>query len=334
MKRAISMVATMAVGSALAADVTYTEPPADTAMIKVSSGTATVAGLEAYSHLTHYWSFDDAEDYLTDSTGTLTFGKLPGSTTISHETAEGAKLGAGAVTVNAGLLVPKNVITGQAFTVSFWLRPNDNSKVSSQGSIFYVGEEGSSTAKRLLLGYGNANGTMFFWKTGNSRATSISHTTEPGVWEHWAITRDSANTVTVYLNGKSVTSTTYEVVFGENDNLVFGNGWHYSAGQKTIGGGTFDEILIFDRDLSADEIKAFAASSSPVDFSAGWDIAADGTLDIFGRKPLTALQGYGVAKTMETTRLESTSNAWFAGSVQSPAFTFAGESSIAFIVRR
>lgn len=42
------------VGSVFA-DVTYKEPPADTAMIEVAGGTTTVAGLEAYSHLTHYW---------------------------------------------------------------------------------------------------------------------------------------------------------------------------------------------------------------------------------------------------------------------------------------
>ena len=328
MKRTIGMVMTMSVGFAFAADVTYTEPPADTAMIKVAGGTTTVAGLEAYSHLTHYWSFDDAENYLTDSTGTLTFGKQPATTTITHETAEGAKLGAGAVTVDAGLQVPKNVITSQTFTVAFWLKPNTKTKVGSQGSIFYVGEKGSETAKRLLLSYGNDNGTMFFWNTGKTRASSIAHTTESGIWEHWAITRNSANKVTVYLNGTSMTSTTYDNVFGEDDYLIFGNGWYYGGTLKSIGGGTFDEILIFDRDLTVDEINAFAASSLPVDFSAGWNIMVDGTLDIFGRKPLTALKGEGVAKTMETTRLEATSNAWFAGSVQSPAFTFAGESSV------
>ena len=47
-----------------------------------------------------------------------------------------------------------------------------------------------------------------------------------------------------------------------------------------------------------------------------------------GREPLTALKGEGVAKTVETTQLESSSNAWFAGSVQSPAFAFAGETSV------
>lgn len=237
------------VGTAFAADVTYTEPPADTSMIKVSGGTTTVAGLEAYSHLTHYWSFDDAENYLTDSTGTLTFGKLPGSTTISHETAEGAKLGAGAVTVNAGLQVPKNVITGRTFTVAFWLRPNDKTNTgatgtTTQGSVFYVGEECTkavSDEKRLLLGYANANGKMFFWNTGNSKS-ELNHTTESGIWEHWAITRNSENKVKVYLNGTSKLTTTYENVFGENDNLIFGYGWHYDGGTKPIGGGTFDEI--------------------------------------------------------------------------------------------
>ena len=138
-----------------------------------------------------------------------------------------------------------------------------------------------------------------------------------------------SNSYTAWFDGDSKLSLyTVANTFVETDRWRLGAGYHYQGSSKDAKDGTFDEVMCFDRALSSEEIKAFAAYSAPVDFSAGWDIAADGTLDIFGREPLTALKGEGVAKTLETTRLEASSNAWFAGSLQSPAFAFAGEASV------
>ena len=343
MKRAISLAVTMAVGSALAADVTYTEPPADTSMIKVSGGTATVAGLEAYSHLTHYWSFDDETDPYADLVGDLPL-QAKKSGDPAWKTGEDAKRG-GAMWTKNGFKTASNFIDGKhPFTICFWYKYGYLK--NSQDSLLYIGKANKSDSSvcenpYLRLSHGN-NGSptkLYLWENQiGYRQKSVSSFTS-NVWHRIALVCEvlespdcvTSNRFTVWVDGTSHTdlnATVPQQEYAATDYFYIGFGLHYNGSERAVEDATFDEVMCFDRALTSAELTTFASYSSPVDFSAGWDISADGTLDIVGREPLTALKGEGVAKTVETTRLEASSNAWFAGSVQSPAFAFAGESSV------
>ena len=137
MKREISLIMTMAVGSALAADVTYTEPPADTSMIKVAGGTATVAGLEAYSHLTHYWSFDNENDPYADSVGNLPLVAVKSGDPQWKSALDGAKRG-GAMWASAGFRTTNFIDGRHPFTICFWYKYG--SKYGGQDTLVYIGK--------------------------------------------------------------------------------------------------------------------------------------------------------------------------------------------------
>ena len=341
MKRMICMTLTLAVGSVLAADVTYTEPPANTSMIRVSGGTTTVAGLEAYSHLTHYWSFDDENDPYADSVGNLPLVAVKSGDPQWKSALDGAKRG-GAMWASAGFRTTNFIDGKHPFTICFWYKYG--AKYGGQDTLVYIGQvPKSETAKcetpYLRLSQGNTSNRLYLWENqvgGNNSCSAITAFKEDE-WHHIALTctvREYAdgvvsNSYTAWFDGDSKLSLyTVANTFVETDRWRLGAGCHYNGTSKDAKDGTFDEVMCFDRALTSQEIKAFAAYSAPVDFSAGWDIAADGTLKIAGINPLTALKGEGVAKTVETMRLEASSNAWFAGSVQSPAFTFAGETAV------
>ena len=344
MKRTIGMVMTMSVGFAFAADVTYKEPPADTAMIKVAGGTTTVAGLEAYSHLTHYWSFDDESNPYADSIGNLPLQAR--STDPVWKSGDDAKRG-GAMWTKNGFKTASNFIDGKhPFTICFWYKYGNFSGSQGQESLLHIGKKPKSGGKEisdtsyLRVSHHNTGSptTIDLWNNqvnhGGSKITDFTS----GNWHHIALVCTvveaagcvTSNRFTVYRNGSATAAklTVPQQDFAVTDNFLLGTGYHYGGSERPVYDATFDEVMCFDKALTSEELKAFADYSSPVDFSAGWNIMVDGTLDIFGRKPLTALKGEGVAKTMEGTRLEASSNAWFAGSVQSPAFTFAGESSV------
>lgn len=339
MKRMICMTLTLAVGSVLAADVTYTEPPADTSMIRVEEGTTTVAGLEAYSHLTHYWSFDDENDPYADSVGNLPL--VARSNDPVWKTGEDAKRG-GAMWTADGFKAPTNFIDGKhPFTICFWYKYGDFSGNSAgQESLLHVGkapkgDQISDTPYFRVSHHNNGNPTRIdFWDN------QITYKNQPitaftsNVWHHIALVCEVvempdcavSNKFTVFRNGSAtdVSAKLAQQELASTDYFLIGFGWKYGGGSAPVYDATFDEVMSFDRALTGDEIKAFAAYSAPVDFSAGWDIAADGTLKIAGINPLTALRGHGLCETVEGTRLESSSNDWFAGTISSPGFTFAG----------
>ena len=331
---------------AFAADVTYTEPPADTSMIKVAGGTTTVAGLEAYSHLTHYWSFDDENDPYADSIGNLPLQAR--STDPVWKSGDDAKRG-GAMWTSQGFKAPTNFIDGKhPFTICFWYKYGNFAATASRGqeSLLHIGQtpknggvEISDTPYLRVSHHNTGTPTQIdLWNNQIAHTAWSATAFKSNVWHHIALVCTvierpdcvTSNRFTVYRNGIATAAklTVPQQDFAVTDNFLLGMGYHYNRSERAVFDATFDEVMCFDKALTSEELNAFADYSSPVDFSAGWDIAADGTLDIFGRKPLTALQGYGVAKTMEGTRLEASSNAWFAGSVQSPAFTFAGEASV------
>ena len=145
MNRMICMTLTLAVGAVLAADITYTEPPADTAMIKVLDGTTTVAGLEAYSHLTHYWSFDDENDPYADSVGNLPLSAVKSGNPQWKSEAAGAKRG-GAMWASAGFRTTNFIDGRHPFTICFWYKYGAN--YFGQDTLVYVGQiPNSDTAK-------------------------------------------------------------------------------------------------------------------------------------------------------------------------------------------
>jgi hypothetical protein len=141
----------------------------------------------------------------------------------------------------------KATVDGTALTVlsvSFWIK-SDNATQTSRG-IFQWAETISSQNPFLLVQ--QMAGDLRFYFDGDYRITA---TITPLVWQHVAITLNSSNLWTAYVNGVSVgtyqdDATHFAIA---NANFVFfGNGYNgYYVG-------TIDEAAVWNRSLHATEV--------------------------------------------------------------------------------
>ena len=99
-------------------------------------------------------------------------------------------------------------LTG-AFTYECWIYPT-----STSGQMY--GNWNNQTGNAWAFWFNNAgwqNGIKIWFYRGNygQNETGIGSTTEMPIncWNHFAITRDSSNNIYIFLNGKSLTLTTY-----------------------------------------------------------------------------------------------------------------------------
>ncbi len=147
---------------------------------------------------------------------------------------------------------PANLaLTGTAVTLDGWINPSNTNdavyfgKTVSSGNdycLFLLGGDLTGSIKTDTAG---AGGFEIFVHTGYVPPTNQ--------WTHIALTYDGSN-VTVYANGNALLSS------GKTGNLV-DSGSPFNIGGRSDGllfTGSVDEVEVFDRALSATEIRALA----------------------------------------------------------------------------
>lgn len=129
---------------------------------------------------------------------------------------------------------------------------------------------------------------------------STGYSVTPGVWNHLVIQQTSANVQSMYLNGKCVAgpitypNSTRREDLGKSDsrinynyvaNIYIGGGGVYKAGFN----GAVDEVMVFNRTLSADEVieamKGYAPENVPSGLQAYYtfeEVDGDGMFENFG----------------------------------------------------
>jgi hypothetical protein len=154
-----------------------------------------------------------------------------------------------------------------AFTVGFWFNFNGQSTTSTQAT--FVGQDnGSSTNDKWFLTYNygstgtngkfnlhfmNASGATNDWLASNSATLNSTS------WYHLALTKSGSN-YTFYLNGTSIGSVTSDVTFPNPTNpLTLG----YAEPNIGFPGGYLDEVVLYNRALSAAEVAGLAAVPEP-----------------------------------------------------------------------
>lgn len=340
----------------MGADVTYTESsiPADTTDITVRDGTASMVGIDAYRHLKHWWTFDNVSDLKAPTVGDLSLTKfLTGQLSATNDT----KRGAGAVYFKSSTgyrvtPVPSFITptVTEPFTVSFWFKGGKGSNPSSR--IFYYGPHGepkgnASAGKYVELMYTKNEGLesfrQFYWFAGAYRGrrdfTLAAENTPQDRWVHvafcftpngtWQEDLSVSNvTVSLYFDGVHRGTASDILNTGESPYLLFGSGYGpTSPGASTSTDTIFDEIMIFDKALSADEVAWVAENTRPYEFSAGWDISSSGLLDIAGICPQT-VRGLGTVTNFEGLTLSPTASTHFGGTVCGASLTLDAASSV------
>ena len=144
-----------------------------------------------------------------------------------------------------------NINLSNDFTISLWVKPSDNTQ-GETGTII-----GKRNVIRILNGATWAGGTnaihVSIYTEGNENYGYFSSLLPANTWTHLVVLK-SGNTAKVYLNGilsytKTLSSITIDV---NNEPLELNMYPNFSATRPQ----TYDDLLIFNRALSADEVTA------------------------------------------------------------------------------
>ncbi|MGY4884089.1 MAG: LamG-like jellyroll fold domain-containing protein, partial [Nanobdellota archaeon] len=143
-------------------------------------------------------------------------------------------------------------------TISFWMYVRNGAVPNRQNPLTKAyGGDGTFTVE--------PNGDInFYWGSyGGDGGSYTSHTSDfsytNGTWEHWVMVRDrTGRTTQWYKNGVAGTpqsyTSTYDPLHSTNDLQI---GYGYTGNSIN---GSMDEVLIFNRTLSSNEIKALYSS--------------------------------------------------------------------------
>ena len=115
-------------------------------------------------------------------------------------------------------LVPSSTtrITTAAFTIEGWLRP---SGLGAERQIFTIDQP---TSNRLKLRLNDSNGVLRVQH--GSRVLDAASTVTTGEWFHYAVTRDDAGVVSLYLNGELSAARNINGGLPDGSDLIFGHG--------------------------------------------------------------------------------------------------------------
>ncbi len=156
-----------------------------------------------------------------------------------------------------------NVAASNAFSFSGWVRFDTLASTWGYERIFDFGG-GSQNSNIVLARQGTTNNLYIeSWNAsgGLTGISTVSNIITAGSWMHVAVTADSSNVVTLYVNGASVTSFTATSAINYaawTKNYIGASNW--SADRQFRG--AMDDISIFDRALSAADILKLASTAT------------------------------------------------------------------------
>lgn len=141
--------------------------------------------------------------------------------------------------------LPDNIITDN-MTVMAWVKTDT---IQDWARLFDFGADQNN-----YFFYSPSNGRVESCVNGTKDTMDVSAFTNTGIWEHYAITR-TANHVALYRNGELVSEQDCKnAVTGINETSNYIGKSHYSSDKYFSG--SMDEIKIYDKICTADEIKA------------------------------------------------------------------------------
>jgi len=158
------------------------------------------------------------------------------------------------------------------WTISAWIYPLD---VSGRHLIIGKGIHSSSPYRNYEI---ETNGAvlnaLFENSTGNDSTLLQGGTISTNTWYHIAYTKNSS-THEIYVDGISVDSDSVSIIpdTSSGSNLIIGK---YDAGSINPFNGTIDDVMIFNRSLSASEVSALYANTSSRYISSNFTDLVDG----------------------------------------------------------
>lgn len=230
--------------------------------------------------LLHHWELNGD---LLDSAGGADARPAPAAELAYDEGIAGgqALVLAGEAGLYTGRIDGLAEATQGARTVSLWLRNSDfpipsGSSLINQSAFYAVGDDGPSMMLRWTwAGQDEANSAspgaarpqLWFWGVGGGSGQGIrGPLMEADTWKHFAVVADplaaDGSSIKIYVNGSPAEVFPGSVTIRNFDRLWFGS----QSGNQRFMRGMMDDIRIYDRALSAEEVAALTAeASSPVE---------------------------------------------------------------------
>jgi prepilin-type N-terminal cleavage/methylation domain-containing protein len=208
-------------------------------------------------NLVAYWKFDEGTGSTTADSATSHGGVITGATWQTESNCKSNNClyfdGSDRVVISPFSL------SGTVLTVSGWVKIANNATVRQT----IMGEANVSATVGYIFLYRNSGQDDLLWRyaDGSSTAAYVRTTTfftgYDNTWVHFAVVADySGKTVKFYRNGTLIQTSTMAgtPVFPSTNRVKYLG--DYSAGAYPIIGGSLDDIRIYNKELSGDEIKA------------------------------------------------------------------------------
>jgi hypothetical protein len=205
-----------------------------------------------------HWRFNNTN---TDDSGNGHVANLLNGAAYSTNSAEGAA--SVALDGTNGYVSVGTIALSNQFTVAMWARiptgatniqtlaANSGGGFSSDGFRFFVNSYQTAN-RRIILETGN--GTAGLSVNSNTNTFSLDQ------WNHVALVADhAAGTASIYYNGAQVASGSIRTDFNLTGAVTLGA---FGGGSSPLAG-NLDDVRIYNRALSTNEIAALAAPNSP-----------------------------------------------------------------------
>jgi hypothetical protein len=132
-----------------------------------------------------------------------------------------------------------------SMTLAFWVKPASNITYDWTRLM----EKSYPTG--YYIGSGTGTNDISYWLNGNEVFDTADNVLSVGTWKHVAVTfDDTSNEVVLYIDGNSHTVTSYTGTITGNTNAL-----QFTESGNRCFNGVMDEIRIYTRALSAEEIK-------------------------------------------------------------------------------
>ena len=349
MKRMVWAAAMLQIAS-YAADISYSAKPETEPIVVASGNEAETLGVRALRDQIFHWTFDDAENPLVDvvsgvSLAPANFTLSSTNTANSSRTAETVKMGEGAMKMNGNSVlglrpVPPALQGGAPFTIMGWFHLGTLAE-KPNNAFFYMGDCDISTNKasvRCLLS--NVKDKFAF---GATSSAGLAIESAESRWMHVALVytpasgsvaaklqlhSDGESGTYTYANRPSENETTAGISLTDETDVFLIGGAKYQVSGRFLGkDNVVDDVRVFSRALTADEVAWFRENTRPFEFSAEWRVDAGGTLDLYGLSN-QVVNGYGTVSTDVALTLAPTNDAYFGGTLSGGGLSVAAANAV------
>jgi hypothetical protein len=243
------------------------------------------SGVQAgyWLNLNGYWnSYNQCGNNLIDNTNLIGYWKLDSNgndssglgrnlTTVGSVTYSNGYLGSGATCTDTSSYLYQNTFnfpsTNSNLSVSFWFKMSNltTSTLASGGEVNLINYKYSNTGWRSYIRRNpTTNNFVIHAQVGNDSAGGAVGTTYPynDTWVHYTFTfNDTSNFLAIYINGSYAAGiTANNTIIQSTQYLTFFNNTPASSSFSCA----FDEVGIWSRELTADEIATLYTATCPI----------------------------------------------------------------------